>query len=241
MSPLGARQREFLAAVRGTAPLAASLARYREQVFAGWESALADAYPVVARLVGPAFFAEAASAYARDFPSASGDLHRFGARFADFLAGYPHAKALPWLADMARLEWALHQAQFAADAAGLDAAALAAVAPERQGDVKLLLHPATAMLRSRWPLVAWWEANQPDRDGTPRDDAAASAAILVTRSGGLPRPHEVDDAEAVALQAWTAGADLAAVAHRLGDAAGRLPSMLSRLFGLGAFGGFHLG
>ena len=118
MSPLAQRQGDFLAAIRGTQPLPPSLACYRDQLFAGWHAALADSYPVVARLVGPAYFAEAARAYAGAFPSASGDLPAYGARFAEFLAGYPHADPLPWRPGMARLEWAVHEAGFAADAAG---------------------------------------------------------------------------------------------------------------------------
>ena len=241
MTALAGRQRAFLASIRGATPLPASLARYREQAFAGWHAALADAYPVVARLVGPAFFAEAARAYAEAFPSSSGDLHRYGADFAAFLAGYPHAAALPWLRDMARLEWALHRAQFAADAAAFDAGALAAVPAERQGDIVLVPAPAVAVLRSEWPLVAWWEANQEPRDGTPDEGAAATAGVLVARSEGVPRPHPLDAAEAIALEAWSAGADLSSVAQRLGAEGDRLPAMLPRLFALGAFAGVRLG
>jgi len=241
MTALAGRQRAFLASIRGREPLPASLARYREQAFAGWHAALSDAYPVVARLVGAAFFAEAARVYAEAFPSSSGDLHAYGEHFADFIAGYPHAADLPWLPDMARLEWALHRAQFAADAPAFDAGALAAVDPERQGAIVLDLHPAVALLRPEWPLVAWWEANQPGRDGTPDEGAAASAGVLITRHEGAAAPHQVDDAEAIALEAWLSGADLASVAQRLGAEADRLPSMLSRLFALGAFAGFRLG
>lgn len=241
MTALADRQRAFLASIRAAEPLPAPLARYREQAFAGWQAALADTYPVVARLVGPAFFAEAARAYAHAFPSSSGDLHAYGARFAGFLAGYPHAATLPWLRDMAALEWALHRAQFAADAPTFDAGALAAVPAERQADIVLVLAPAVAIMRSEWPIVAWWEANQPHRDGTPDEGAAPSEGIVVTRDKGPPGPHRLDGAEASALEAWSANADLSTVAERLGAAAGRLPSILARLFALGAFAGFRLG
>ena len=241
MNAVGVRQRAFLAAIRGRDRLPAPLAQYREQAFAGWHAALADAFPVVARLVGPAFFAEAARAYAEAHPSSSGDLHAYGTHFAGFLSTYAHAASLPWLADMARLEWALHRAQFAADAPAFDAASLAAVGPGRQGEVVLVVHPAVTLLRSEWPLVAWWEANQPGRDGTPADGAAPSAAVLVARGEAAPRPHALDAAEAVALEAWIAGADLAQVAERLGDDAARLAGMLPRLFTLGAFAGFRVG
>lgn len=240
MTRLARRQREFLAALRGEGTLPPSLAHYRGQLQAGWRAALADTYPVTERLVGPAFFAEAARRYAIARPSRSGDLHAYGEAFAAFLATYEHAAPLPWLADMARLEWALHAAQFAADAPPFDAAALAAVPTGRHGAIRLRLHPAVSLLRSTWPLVPWWEANQPGRDGTPVEGVAAGHGVLVTRADHAARPWTLDAAEWTALEAWTTGATLAEVADALGDGGARLPSLLARLFTAGAFRGFDL-
>src|SRR5258706_1360254 len=64
------------------------IALYRGNVVAAWEKALANAYPVVRALVGDEFFHGLARAYGRAHPSASGDLNRFGARFAEFVAGF---------------------------------------------------------------------------------------------------------------------------------------------------------
>ncbi|HSC11045.1 MAG TPA: DNA-binding domain-containing protein, partial [Rhodanobacteraceae bacterium] len=60
------------------------LALYRGNISAAWEKALANAYPVVRALVGDEFFGGLARAYGRAHPSVSGDLNRFGARFAEF-------------------------------------------------------------------------------------------------------------------------------------------------------------
>ena len=166
MTPLAARQRDFLAAVRGERDPGA-LAIYREQALAGWRHALAAAYPVVERLVGPAFFGEAADRHADAHPSASGDLHEYGREFARFLASYPFAASLPYLPDVARLEWAVHEAGFASDAPSFDIAALAAVETARQPELVLAFAPATRLLQSAHPVVALWEANQPGEDGTP--------------------------------------------------------------------------
>src|SRR5205085_2247436 len=123
--------------------------------------ALSATYPVVRRLVGAAFFDEAARRHALAVPSTSGDLSRYGVGFAAFLEAYEPARELRYLPDVARLEWALHECDQAADAAGLDLATLAGVAPGEEGRVRLALHPAVRLVASEYPVLSIWEANQP--------------------------------------------------------------------------------
>ncbi|WP_071651562.1 MNIO family bufferin maturase, partial [Duganella phyllosphaerae] len=99
------------------------LTLYRGNLAATATKALAAAYPVIAALVGHAFFGALARAYVRAQPSQDGDLNRFGAQLGDFLDDFPPAATLPYLADMARLEWAVHRAHYAADAAPVTATA----------------------------------------------------------------------------------------------------------------------
>jgi hypothetical protein len=87
------------------------IAIYRRTVFANYRNALAATYPVVKRLVGAPFFNTAVDSYVHAHPSASGDLNVYGDAFGDFLAAYPHAANLPYLPDVARLEWAIDEAE----------------------------------------------------------------------------------------------------------------------------------
>jgi hypothetical protein len=183
MSPLARSQRDFLAVLFGDEAVPrAGLATYRRNVFANLRGALAATYPVVLRLVGAAFFGEAAERFARACPSTSGDLNRYGGEFGAFLAAYPFARELPYLADVARLEWACHESFNAADAAPLDVAMLAAVPPERHAELCFRLHPAVRLVASAHPVISIREANQPDRDGTPTVSSGAEHA-LVRREG----------------------------------------------------------
>lgn len=216
------------------------LAIYRRNLHSNWRAALADTHPVVERLVGPAFFGEAARRYALEHPSASGDLNRFGSGFAAFLGAYEHARELPYLADVARLEWAWHECFHAADAPTLDLAALAAVPPERHGEIRFALHPALRLVESAHPILAIWEANQPERDGTP-DRLEGADRVLVHR------PHldvEVTslDAQAFAfLRAIDAGASFEDAAERAAyDDPAALLQALQRFAARRAIVGFAL-
>lgn len=119
-------QRRFRAALRETdAPppalraakldAADALDIYRNSVTLNWRNALADTYAVTYALVGQAFFNRLADGYATAHPSVSGDLNDFGEHFAAHVARDTHARELPYLTDIARLEWAVHRARLAAD------------------------------------------------------------------------------------------------------------------------------
>ena len=208
MSALAARQREFIEAIFGEGEPAPALGVYRRHVLANLRGALAATYPVVARLVGPAFFDEAARGFALACPSASGDLNEYGAGFAIFLAGYEHARSLAYLPDVARLEWACHESMNAPEADAFDFAALAQIPPERYGEIRFLTHPSLRLLRSPHPIAAIWQANQAGRDGTPDRDSGAEH-VVVRRDEGEVRVEAIDEATWMLAAAFAAGATLA--------------------------------
>jgi len=243
-TPLAALQRRFLDAMLEEAPFTPEVAPadaldvYRASVAANLRSALASAYPVTQRLVGEAFFAEAARQHLRAVPSASGDLHELGHGFAAFLEGYEPARTLPWLGDVARLEWALHESHFAADALPFDFAALARVPTEMHGDIRFALAPPVRLVRSEWPVLAIWEANQPGRDGTPGRDSGPDY-IVVERDGFAPRARCVDRDTWLFLEALARGATLAEAGLAFGDAMEeRLADALSQGIASGLVGSF---
>jgi hypothetical protein len=125
---------------------------------ANLRGALRDTYPVVHRLVGEDFFNQAALRYLREHPSTSADIHAFGACFPDFLAGLDSAQNLPYLPDVARLEWLVHRAFHAAHAEALSLAALAALPAEAHSRLRLL--PCVKPMQSEFPVHRIWQVNQ---------------------------------------------------------------------------------
>ena len=239
MSALERLQRDFLAELFAAAPASRpGLEIYRRTALANLHGALASVYPVVLRLVGAAFFREAAERFARAQASTSGDLNLYGAGFADFLVAYPFARALAYLPDVARLEWACHESFHAADAPALDAAALAAVPPDRHGAIRFILHPAVRLVASDHPVLSIWEANQPGRDGTP--DASTGEQVVVTRVDGEVRTLRAPLPEWRCVAALARGDTLEEAVDAAGpdaDAAFLAP-LLARLAANGALAGF---
>jgi hypothetical protein len=98
----------------------------------------------------------------RRSPPRSRILADYGADFPAFIEGFAPAASLPYLADVARLEWLRIRAYHAADAAPLAAQALAAAlaAPDSLGALLLHLQPALGLLDSAFAVVSLWAAHQ---------------------------------------------------------------------------------
>lgn len=153
------------AIVADTFSASSHLRIYQNNVFTSLTDALSHIYPVVVRLVGEEFFAYAARQYIGQHPSRSGNLHDFGADLPIFLAVFPATANLPYLPDVARLEWARHQAFHAAEHPPLALERLAAVPAERYMDLRFILHPAVGLVTSDYPILRIWEVNQPEHKG----------------------------------------------------------------------------
>src|SRR5205823_9959848 len=104
---------------------------YRNNVTVSLIDALAAIYPAVQRITGIHFFRTMARFHVRATPPTSPLLFEYGREFPDFIESYEHARTMPWLCDVARVERAWLDAYHEADAELLSADALASIPPER--------------------------------------------------------------------------------------------------------------
>ncbi len=202
---------------------------YRNNVAHSLTEALGRRFPVVARLVGEAFFRAMARVFLAQHPPASPVLLDWGAAFPGFLEGFPPVAGLPYLPDVARIERARGLAYHAADAAPVSPLALAgARSPEA---LRLRLHPSVSLVASDWPVASIWAANQPGADlGSMRAKGPEVALILRDRALEVPvRALPPGDAALVAalLEGQALGAaalrgQLAAPGHDLAAVLGYL-------------------
>ena len=86
---------------------------YRNNVVVSLIGALGDGYPAVRKTVGEKFFDAVASVYVRSHPPKTPLMIFYGDSFADFLDRFEPAQQIPYLADVARLEWARRRAYHA--------------------------------------------------------------------------------------------------------------------------------
>jgi hypothetical protein len=143
---------------------------YRNTFVTGVTKALRLTYPAVHRLVGGEFFEGAAAIFIAQHPPQAAWLDEYGAQFADFLCDFDSAASLLYLADVARLEWAVSRALHVADEPPLDLRRLQTLSPKDQSGVAFVPHPSISLLRTEYPADAIWR-------GVLQGDDAALAAI----------------------------------------------------------------
>jgi hypothetical protein len=150
---------------------------YRNNVAVSLIEALGARFPVVKRLVGDEFFSAMAHAFVLREPPVSPLIIHYGETFAAFIEEFDAAAPLPYLSDVARLEYARGRAYHAADAEPLPRAAFAALPSGRIGSARVMLHPSVGIVASRFPVLSIWEANQ-DRAVRAVPHWGAEAAVV---------------------------------------------------------------
>jgi hypothetical protein len=182
-----------------------AFAVYRNTVAKACVDALQANYPTVARLVGDEWFRAAAAAYVAQERPREPSLLAYGASFPSFLAAFPPASGLPYLAAVARLDRFWSEAHVAADAPVLSSARVRGVDPQALGDAILVPHPA-----ARWeffddmPVYTIWRRNR-EQDSTNEELAWQGEGALLTRRQDVVEWIRVDAAACAFLDACASG------------------------------------
>jgi hypothetical protein len=200
---------------------ARGLAAYRANAGAAAERALAAAYPTVQQLLGDESFAALARACWRRHPPTAGDLGLWGEALPAFIADAETLAGEPYLADVARLEWAVHSAERAANVAPPQG--LERLASDDPTALVLRLAPGTALVESRHPVVTIWQAHRSSADDRfapvrAAFESGAGESALVAREGWRAHVCAVAPDEARYIQALLAGGSLAAALMAAGEA-----------------------
>lgn len=156
---------------------------YRNNVRTVHVHALRAAYPVVSRLVGAEFFSYLADAYWADVGSVSGNIRNYGAELGQFLSTFAPVATLPYLADVARLEWLRQEARVARPIPVATDDRVFWQAGQEHGMRRIGTHPSVRLIASKYPILSIWDFCQvPDPVGELSYDAPGQM-VCVSQSG----------------------------------------------------------
>ncbi|MEO8297673.1 MAG: DNA-binding domain-containing protein [Burkholderiales bacterium] len=206
--------------LRDDAPRGArGLAAYRANLQGSAERALAAAYPVLVQLLGEESFAGLARAYLHAQPPERGDLAWYGDGLPAFIACSPLLADEPYLADVARLEWALHKAADAADEPD-GVQGLARLGDTDPADLRVRFTVGAALVGSRHAIATIWQVHQADVEASSEDRFAPARQALaeqraetawVWRAGWRPQVAVLTAGEGAFHSALLSGRSLAQV------------------------------
>ena len=209
-------QDEFIASLRDPSrPLAITedtrrFAVYRNNVYVSLVDALVAGFPKVHELVGDPFFRAMARDYAAEHPPKTPVLAFYGEDFGAFISGFQPAEGVPYLGDIARLEFARRCALHAPEIDPLDTASVDPVTAIRLPRMGLRLHPSLTVLTSAYPQYDIWR-RLTDAPAHPLSESGQD--VVVGRRADTVTVNKLPVGGAAFLTALTASQPVAAAAE----------------------------
>lgn len=185
---------------------------YRNNYYISLTEALRSVYVSVDKLVGKGFFDFVAHGYIDAHPSKSGNLHEFGDCFAGFIGSLEQAASVPYIADVARLDWAWHQMFHAKDSEPLDVEVLGEFRHEDFGALHFKFVAAMQILKMDYTIFGLWNHCREIPGFENSDDLSYENTIeliMIYRSGLDVVVSLVSDAEVMFIEELQAGLCLA--------------------------------
>ncbi|MCB9989680.1 MAG: putative DNA-binding domain-containing protein [Rhodospirillales bacterium] len=217
------------------------MAVYRGHVLDGLCDVIGNSFPLIARLTGDDFLKAAAFSYVKNNLPQKGNLNLYGATFPAFLEQYEPARCLPYLPDIARMEWAKNEAYYARDDAPLDPASLQKIPQNELQHIHLHFRDSVRFIESRYPLITIRDfCSNDNSDDTILDIDTGPSHLMIFRPQLRSFILEVDPFEYLFLQQIAKNKTLGQAATTVTALAPDFPleNILHKHFGLGSFSGF---
>lgn len=150
-------QAEFIESLRNNETLdiitpSHNLLIYRNNIISNFTSVLTSTYPLVVKLLGEDYFNGLVKEYIQQYPCGS-DLENYGQYFADFILTIESLGKLPYLNEVATLEWLCHLAYYAAEMPEANLEILKSLSPDQYADLQLMLHPSCELKQFHYPIL----------------------------------------------------------------------------------------
>lgn len=134
--------------------------------------ALTGIFPVLEAFVGTVFVKGALSEFCLSRPPSAASLLGYGADFAEFLDNHQASEQLPYIGDIVRLEWAVHELQL------VDEVEVPVYASTWLG-----LSPNARVVGSEYPLLSLWSVanGQLPPEAVHLDQGGQTVVVLLSR------------------------------------------------------------
>ena len=142
----------------GCLPSEQLLQVYRNNFIISLSEVLATCYPCVQAVVGEDCFAQLARTHVLSNPLSQGDVSGYGDGFADTIAQQPNLACVPYLSDLARIEWQVDQAnQLPVAHCDFPFAQLSHVNQGNIARLKLEVTEPIFYIDSAYPVASLWQ------------------------------------------------------------------------------------
>lgn len=191
---------------------------YANMYFFRLRDSLAEDFPTVSAVLGRDAFHNLITDYLLAHPPAHFSLRYAGQHLAAFVATWSPGAGRPFLADLARLEWAILEAFDALDEEPIDRGQLTVIPPESWPQLRFEVTASLQLLDLGWTVQVPWSCIQEERSmELPRSQPTW---LRVWRQERKVYQSPISVAEHAALQALRTGEPFARVCEITAAAAG---------------------
>ena len=188
--------------------------------------ALGVMFPICKTLVGDAFFDNMCKIFIDQNPPDTSFFAEYGAQLPEFINTFEHVKDLPYLHDVARLEW-VRQIIWHEEASQVaDFSGLASLTDDEQSNVIFTLSKRMRLIKSNYRIDELWFAHQPDSEIKLENiDINQTVKLIIRREENIIKvstfsENETDSTFWDFLNAISKGDNLESLAEQFGESLG---------------------
>lgn len=218
------------------------MAVYQNNYAHSLREALKDSYPVVLRLIGEDFFHALAMEFIQSHPPKQASLQSYGLEFISFVSDHEQCQQLPFLADIAHIEYLYIQCFHGPEQEAINLNHLLAEEENDLPNVVFTAHPNVHLISSDYPSLDIWYANLEDEVDQINLDECVPSRILIYRNDELQvETIQLNDMAYTFCHHLMMGQSISEAWANLQDAVGQplddndLNGMLIYYLGLGVF------
>jgi hypothetical protein len=188
---------------------------YAQGYIARIHEALTESYQAVGQVLGHEMFVKLAEDYANHYPSEDYNLSLAGRHLSSFLKVYDAVRELPFLPDLARLEWEITEAFHAFEHSAESLEMLGSLTEADWEKIKIEFQPHVHILKSDWPVWDIWQVRKEPVEKIKIDLIGRSQQILIYRKDWRVKCESVSMSQFLLLEGLLQSKTLGEAAERL--------------------------
>ncbi|GHF29292.1 hypothetical protein GCM10017044_25680 [Kordiimonas sediminis] len=169
--------------------------------------ALISIFPVMQAFVGEVFMRGLLGEYIKSVPPKSSCLNEYGDCLGHFIDGYEELAHLQYLADVARLEWAVFSVQNSAETQAFYSEVTAAEEQALPEQIQWHLNFDASVIESKFPVLSLWMVGTGQLPPEAVHIDAGGQIAVVVKQGGEVRLFSLEGEALTAYRDLKSGAD----------------------------------
>ena len=177
--------------------------------------ALASNFPFLHTCLGDDEFDVLGNAYIYQHPSCYRSIRWYGDRLPEFIKQGIQYQALPYLAEIAALDWMMTIVFDAKDASIVSLDQVALIAPEAWAEMRFVFHPSVHQLKFKWNVIEFWQSTLNENTPILLDEYSSLVSWLFWRHDFNSQFISLSNEDACALNAAMNGASFSDICEGL--------------------------